>query len=285
MINRIFGKAFLMFGLMALLLTCKQSDPPTKVFEETFGRVGDSVHFSGMDWTVKVHESGQWGPGPNYFSGSEEDIFVDENGYLHLKIVNRDNKWFSTEVVSDDNLGYGTYIWTVEGDLEDIPNNIVLGLFTWDNNTFFEQANSEVDIEFSKWGDNAQNKTGQYGVQPIHFGTHYPERANKMDPGAGKLKGVTTHAFTWTDTLISWVSYAGDTYGSGEVLGTWEFDLSNPARVKEEGGNSANPIIIPAPGATTNARMNFWTLPWVADGPVDGREQEIVIRRFTYEPL
>ncbi|MDG1098290.1 MAG: hypothetical protein P8O20_02805 [Bacteroidia bacterium] len=266
---------------------CKQSDPPKKelVNVDRSARVGDSIRFAGKDWKVKIYEDKQWGPGPNWFSGHEDDITVDVNGYLHMKIVNRDNKWMSTEVISDEVMGYGTYIFTLEADLESIPENIVLGLFTWDNNSFQEAANSEVDIEFSRWGDLSDLRTLQYGVQPINFGTVFPERAFRPEYGLGKLRGVHTHAFTWTDTLISWVSYAGDTYGSGEVLGTWKFDLNNPARIKEEGGNESDPIIIPKPGPETNARINFWILPWVNQRPTDGNEQEVIVRNFEYRPL
>jgi hypothetical protein len=162
-------------------------------------------------------------------------------------------------------------------------SNVVLGLFTWDNNTFFNQANSEVDIEFSKWGNESSTTPLTYSVQPVNFGPYYDERSEyaAMDPSA--LVGVTTHVFEWTDTLITWYSYPGD-YDSGlPIFSSWSFDLSNPARIKYEGGQQSVPIIIPAPGNTTNARMNFWTLPHVAIGPSNGLPHEIIIRDFHYE--
>jgi hypothetical protein len=277
----------LVLGLCYIFLFgCKQSSPPEpSVNTEQAGRVGDSIRFAGLDWTVKVHETGQWGPGPNYFSGNEQDITIDSNGYLHMKIVNRDGKWFSTEVISDKNMGYGTYVFTIDADLEDIPENIVLGLFTWDNNTFLSDANSEVDIEISKWGDKSDLRTLQYGVQPINFGTLYPERMHRPEYPLGKLKGVTTHGFRWSDTTITWASYTGETYGQGELLGEWKFDTSFPARVKEEGGAKSVPVIIPAPGSETNARINLWIATWFSAGPSDGKEQEIIIRDFEYTPL
>lgn len=271
---------------LSFLVSCKQSTPPEpSVNTEQAGRVGDSIRFAGLDWTVKVHETGQWGPGPNFFSGSEQDITIDSNGYMHMKIVNRDGKWFSTEVGCDQSMGYGSYIWTLEANLEEIPENIVLGLFTWDYNTFQSDANSEVDIEISKWGDKTDLRTLQYGVQPINFGVLYPERMHRPEYPLGKLKGVTTHGFTWSDTAIIWASYAGDTYGQGELLGEWKFDTSFPARVKEEGGSKSEPVIIPAPGAETHARMNLWIATWYAAGPADNKEQEMIIRNFEYRPL
>lgn len=260
--------------------SCKQSDP-----EDILDRIGDVVYFSGYAWDVKISDNVLLGPGPNYFSGYYEDVFVDEQGYLHMRIAEHGGKWYSSEVISQMAMGYGTYTFVVQGDLENIPENITLGLFTWDNNTFFEEANSEVDIEFSKWGDTAFDNTLHFSVQPVNFGPYYPERTYNPDTEPGDLIGISTHLFIWTDTLITWNSYRGDSEDPADLVATWSFDLDNPARVKNENGSSSEPIIIPAPGETTNARINFWLLPWVSTIPTDGLEQEVVIRRFAYAPL
>jgi hypothetical protein len=286
MIVQLKNKTYFVLLLAFLLSACYQSDPvPPGVNTEEFGRVGDSVRFSGMDWTVKIYEDNTQGPGPNFFSGDERDIFLDENGYLHLRIVERSGKWMSTEVVADEYTGYGTYRWTIEGYPDAFPANIVLGLFTWDNNTFDEQANSEVDVEFSKWGDPEQETTLQYGVQPINFGPYYPERDYKPEYDQGTLDGVSTHEFVWTDTLISWRSYVGEYAEDDQLIGEWTFDTSNPPRVKNEGSRTSQPVVIPEPGETTSARINFWILTNIARGPVNGLTQEIIIRKYEHIPL
>lgn len=259
--------------------SCKQSDP-----EDVLQRIGDVVYFSGYTWDVKFSEV-QLGPGPNYFSHYYDDINVDENGYLHMKIAEHNGRWYSTEVVGRDVVGYGTYTWVVQADLENIPENIVVGLFTWNNSSFATQANSEVDIEFSKWGDPDLENTMHYSVQPVNFGPFYPERTRDIDTEDGSLIGVTTHSFTWTDTLIEWRSYAGDKIDPAKQIGYWSFNEDNPARVKNENGLSSAPIVIPEPEDATNVRINFWILPWVSPAPTDGVEHEIVIRSFQYTPL
>jgi hypothetical protein len=271
-------KLILLMILIFIGMGCEQSDPPD------YGRDGDRVTFSGRSWTVKTG-SGLMGPGPNWFSNSYSDVFIDEKGRLHMKIAEHDGKWYATEVVSDENLGYGTYIFTIIGDLANIPENIVLGLFTWDNNTFYEQANSEVDIEFSKWGNAENNNPLTYSVQPVSFGTFYSERTHQAVVTPSDLIGASTHGFTWTDTLITWKSYAGYKFGEGELLAEWSFDLNNPARIKAEDGNTSLPIVIPAPGSTTNARINFWILTSIAAKPTDGLEHEVIIDSFQYIPL
>jgi len=268
---------FALAGILLFGVACEQSAPPD------FGRTGDVVKFSGLDWDVKIFET-LVGPGPNYFSGFEEDVFVDNNGYLHMRIAEHDGKWYSSEIVSQDTMGYGTYTFTVEGDFVNMPNNVVVGLFTWDNNTFYEEANSEIDIEFSKWGENKEN-TLQYAAQPVAFsGDYFAERVYNS-PEINPNIGVSTHTFTWTDTLVTWHSYAGDAVLEAFEYSQWTFDTTNPPRVKVEGGQSSQPIVIPGPGSTTNTRINFWLLPWINEGPTGGEAQEYIVRSFTYDPI
>lgn len=267
-------------GILVLLFSsCEQSEPPE------FGRAGEKVFFSGYTWNVKSYLDFQHGPGPNYFSNFQEDIFVDDNGYLHMKISNHGDKWYSTEVINETVMGYGKYSFVVEGDFYNIPRNTVVGLFTWDNTTFFSDGNSEVDVELSKWGDEGEEDILSYAVQPVAFSTFFSERVRKQETSPEDLIGVFNHTFVWTDTLITWKSYRGDSENEADLIASWSFDLDNPARVKEEGGNSSDPIVIPAPGPETQARINHWILTWIDAGPTDNEEQEFIVRRFDYEEL
>ena len=264
--------------LVLLGMGCKQSNP-----EDVLGRVGDVVTFAGRTWDVKWGLE-PMGPGPNMFSRLYDDVWVDENGWLHLTIAKHNEVWYSSEVVGRDNLGYGTYTWTIQADPMSFSDNVVFGLFTWDNNTFYTDGNSEVDIEFAKWGDSTSTAPTTFSVQPVSFGGFFAERTREREIAEEDLRGVTTHTFTWTDTLITWASYKGDK-AEGTPIATWDFDLNHPPRVKIDGSQTSMPIVIPAPGSTTNARMNFWTLPFNSLGPNNQLEHEVVVRSFTYEPM
>ena len=265
--------------LVLLGLGCKQSNP-----EDILGRVGDEVTFAGRKWDVKWGNE-PMGPGPNMFSRLYDDVWVDDNGWLHLTIAKHNEVWYSSEIVGRDNLGYGTYTWTVQADPMSCSENVVFGLFTWDDNTFHTDGNSEVDIEFAKWGDTTSTTPTTFSVQPVSFGGQYfAERTRERDIAMNDLRGVTTHQFTWTDTLITWASYKGDKV-QGTPIATWNFDRNHPPRIKTDGGQSSLPIVIPAPGATTKARMNLWTLPYSTIGPNNQLEHEVVVRSFTYEAL
>lgn len=262
---------------MLILSACEQSEP------QFTNREGDVLTFAGRKWDIKSSNA-LLGPGPNFFTNHPNDVFVDGNGHLHLTVTERNGNWRCTEVVSQDTMGYGTYIWTIQGDPVNIDENIVLGLFTWDNNTFQEEANSEVDIEFAKWGDRDEPYTLQYGVQPIAFGPYNEERVHKPESNNSNWIGISTHAFTWTDTLITWQSWKGGAYGQREPDDSWSFDLNNPPKRKFEGDNVSNPVIIPGPGNTTNARMNLWLVNG-PDGPNFPIRHEIIIENFEYRPL
>jgi hypothetical protein len=268
--------------LLFLIWGCKQSPPPEVDPNEQAYRNGNLIHFSGRDWVVKTYENNMWGPGPNYFSGNEDDITIDSRGYLHLKIVNRNNKWMSTEVIGKDKLGYGRYRFTVEGNMDQLPANVVLGLFTWDDKSFLEAANSEVDVELGKWGNANDQNVLQFGVQPINFGTLFPERMNRPKYNTGLLNGVSTHEFNWTPDSIVWRSYTGEFADPNQQFAYWKFDKFNPARPKTENGLTSNAVVIPKPGNETNARINFWINTWISPGPLSGKTEEVVIRRFTY---
>lgn len=279
--HRILAYLFLLLLFIFVIPSCDQSDPS---FNQ---RDGDMLKFAGRDWIIK-HSPDLLGPGNNYFSDHPNDVWIDDQNYLHLSVNERNGVWYCTEVVSADTFGYGTYVWTVQADLKNMDVNIVLGLFTWDNNTFQEEANSEVDIEFARWGEDTVINTIQYGVQPIAFvppgAEFYNERKFKPDVPAESWVGISTHAFTWTDSLITWESWLGPSYQNGPPIATWYFDQTNPPRRKYENGLSSDPIVIPAPGNTTNARMNLWLFNGV-EGPNFGIGHEVIIRDFQFIPL
>jgi len=249
-------------------------------------RTGDSLFFSGRFWTIKKFETSLMGPGPNYFSTNPNHVWVDNRDQLHMTISQANGKWFATEIVSTDTMGYGTYTFTVLGDFKNMPENVTLGLFTWDDNTFYEAANSEVDIEFSKWGDTNSVQSLNYAVQPVAFGPVYEERAhNEQLENPDVLIGTSTHEFTWAPDKITWRSYTGSEAKDENKIAEWAFTSDMPGRIKYENGQSSVPVVIPKPGRTTNARINFWLQTWISDGPAGGQEQEVIITKFEYQPL
>src|SRR5258708_3441244 len=106
------------------------------------------LRFSGYDWTVKSSD-GRVGPGPNYFSDSNDNVLVDAQGRLHLLITQPNGRWYCAEVISIRSFGYGTYRFYLDTNLDNLDPQIVLGMFTWNDAPAYNHR--EIDIEVSRW--------------------------------------------------------------------------------------------------------------------------------------
>ncbi len=116
-----------------------------------------TILFNDFNWEVKNSSSISVGPGPNYFSSSEENVYVDTEG-LHLKTTFRDGKYNCAEVILDKPLGYGVYKFGLENNLSSLDKNAVFSGF------LYESDSREIDIEYS-WSMVGKSK-GQYVIQP-----------------------------------------------------------------------------------------------------------------------
>ncbi len=216
---------------------------------------GKALDFSGRRWRVKASVSAV-DPGPSPFSDRPEDVFVDDHGRLHLRIAQHNGDWHSSEVLTDQSLGYGTYTFGVDSRLDEIDPNAVLGLFTYDTAPDF--SHREIDIEFSRWSDPA-NDVGQFVVQP------YTNPRNMFRFPVGSRVGETTHRFDWRAGRIEFHSFYGRDFppAPGDLIAHWIFQ---GAGVPREGAG--------------RARINLWQFKGAA--PARGQAQEIVINRFEF---
>lgn len=257
---------------------CKQGEPPVVTVPEIKG----DFAFSGYQWRYK-NATNPVGPGPNRFSGTNDFAWVDANGMLHLKIAKKNNVWTCSEVISTKVFNYGTYIFTCASDISNFNKNVVFGAFTWDTYSFQKQANSEIDVEFSKWGNENETSPISFSAQPVWFGAFNPERTFKAPVASNFLKNPITYMFRWTADSVHWECYEGNTYPGANKLSEWTFDKNNTPRKKQEGNLTSDPIVIPGPSDSTNFRFNFWLFNGVA--PSNSAEHEVVVSNFKYYPL
>ena len=142
------------------------------------------------------------------------------------------------------------------GRVDQLDENVVLGLFTWDSVTPTEHHNREIDIEFSKWGKENNNYNAQYVVQPYDQGGCWYKFPME-------LQGVdSTHSFHWGADSVQFSSFQG--HGA---------DPSD--EIESRTCNDGTP-----PEGNGNARINLWLFG--GNSPSDGPEVEVIIEAFEF---
>ena len=263
--------------ITALLVSTNYNEPcvmgpatlPTNVTAQaiasaTVERVDPNVRwisFSGYDWWVKT-SPGLVGPGPNYFSDSTNNVWVDGQGRLHLRITHRSNQWQCAEVVTKRTFGYGSYRFELDSVVNDINPSVVLGLFTWSDDPAY--THREIDVECGRWADPNDVNNAQYVVQPWEWPNHlvrYPVPAGLTN---------STHSFTWDTNRIAYQalrgSYAPDLPATN-VISTWTFNQA--ADVPQTGDE--------------NVRINLWLI--YGNAPTDNSEVEFIVKDYQFVPL
>lgn len=223
---------------------------------------GRTFQFAGRTWRVKG--PGYYGPGPSHFCDATDCVWVDGTDRLHLTIKYYNNAWRSTEVVLDEALGYGDYIFTTEGDLDLLDIHAVLGLFIWQYGPCYDPAYmwwnpfDEFDIEFSRWGY-AGNDIGQFVAQPWDW----PGNRNRFDATFSEGE-ITSHAFLWLPDRLECRSWRGGPADEAPENMIHEWTYTGPH--------------IPRP-EQPRVHINLWQY----DGP-PATEQEVIFDDFTFIP-
>ncbi len=261
--------------IAALLVSTNYSEPcvlgsnslPTSVFAQAIaGAVVTRAYpgprwlsFSGYDWWVKS-STGPVGPGPNYFSDSTDNVWLDGQGQLHLRVTNRSNQWQCAELVSARTFGYGSYRFQLASPADNLNPNVVLGLFTWSDDPAY--ADREIDIECSRWGNSTDSNNAQFVVQPYNLTGHLARFAVP----AGQTNAALL--FTWETNRVSFESQRGSFSPNptpADVISNWTYTLTVPQTGDE------------------NVRLNLWLINGAA--PSDNQEAEVVISSFQFVPL
>jgi hypothetical protein len=222
----------------------------------------NAFHWCGYDWDVKNSGGFLFGPGPNRFSDSANNVWVDTNGRLHLRITYRSGLWVCPEVVSRRAFGYGTYRFFLASTVNALDPNVVLGLFTYDDDPTTTGGHREIDVEMSRWGNAADPTNAQFVIQPYTISGNLTRWT--IPTGAAP----TTHSFTWSNGRVDSVSHNG-TFAPP------------PASVPQISTWSNTGASVPSPG-DERVRMNLWLFNGTA--PVNGQEVEVIINRFAFIP-
>ena len=234
----------LLLCLMFIPLPRAESVEPSALWKK------DALTFSGFSWDVKT---GYYSPGDNHWS--EQNVRVDDNGWLHLRLSNAGDAWQCAEIASGA-FGYGLYRFHIAGPVDLLDKNAVLGLFLYPGPQLPYRANAEIDIEFARWGQ-ADAPIGNFTVTPTSW--RFPLAVQ------GEL---STHQFLWLPDRVEFSSY----HGHGEptektLLAHWVFRGDDQASI---------------PDTPLQLHINYWLFQGKA--PAQNKQPEIVIRKFIFQP-
>lgn len=214
------------------------------------------ISFSGYDWVVKNSPLNTRGPGNNYWSAA--NVWVDSRGYLHLKLAKniKTGKWECAEIASVNSFGMGTYQFSVEGRVDKLDRNVVLGLFNYSGLDYYD----EMDIEFARWGKKSN---------PNLSCTIYPAEGSVGTPWSGSaefsLNGTySTYRFNRTFTSVLFQGLHGFTSDNSNLFFSKTCTES---------------FISPK---TMQILINLWLFQ--GNIPSDKNSVEIIIQRFSYTP-
>ncbi len=254
---------FISWGALLFVLLILVFGLITTYVVDVWGSGPRTLSFAGYNWIVKGSNF-PTSPGPNYFSDREEDVWVDSNG-IHLTISQRNGRWFSTEVILNQSLGYGKYVFQTRGRFDIIDPNMVAALFTWDND-YPVYNYREIDIEFARWGDPDDATNAQYVVHPGYYVKHY----HRFRIDLTTQNNDMTHYMIWIPGSITFKTYRGQHLNSTPP----ESDLI------EEWAHSSTDV--PPPG-NENVHFNFWL--YNGNAPTNNHGNEFVVTGFTWNPL
>ena len=251
-LNKFIHARYFLIVLVLLFSGCKTIQPVIETSDQT------NIYWSGFNWKVKSGKTKQ-GPGPNFFSANRKSVWVDENGLLHMTIRRVNGNWMCSEIICNEELGYGRYIFQLSTPVDHLDPNAVLGLFTWRSSG--GKHNNEIDIEISRWG-NPVSHNAQYIVQPYTI----PGNIYRFD--ISQVGDFSSHEFLWMPDAVYFHSFHGHYNSSGDYpeIKSWIYTKSK----------------IPNPWKT-HVRINLWLNN--STGPMKKKDLEVVVKAFEFIPL
>ena len=210
-----------------------------------------TIQFAGYEWEVR--RAGFGNPGPNYWSDSVENIWVDVDGNLHLEITHDpvNDRWCCAEVFTREPTHYGRHLFYVISRLDSLDQNVIAALFA------YQDSLHEIDIEFMRSGQTFESYNAQYVVQPWH-------RWGNLRRFLMVLTGTyTAHYFDWQADRVLFKSIHGhyeEPRYPWDLIQEWSYE-----------GND-----VPQVGDSLRVHINLYL-----DGgkpPSDGQEVEITIK-------
>ena len=211
-----------------------------------------TIQWSGHEWLVRDSGPERGGPGPNFWSDSQESVWVDELGRLHLRVRYDKGVWYCAEVWNTKSLGYGRYLFLLSTPPDAIDPRSVIGMFVYANDA------NEIDIELSRWGERRKYPLHQFVVQPAH------RKGNKERRDYRSRSTKSAHGFRWRPEGILFESFAGHRV-KGKPFNRWLY----------QGPDNFKP-------STEKIHINHWL--YQSKPPLNGKASQIIVDKFIFVP-
>lgn len=214
------------------------------------------IRFAGFDWTVEHSTT----PVVGNRNWNNTNVTVDSAG-LHLKVRPINGIWCASQVLSNLDMGFGTYKWEVVGRPDIMDANLILGLFQYPRDWANAAGYDEWDFEWSKWGNTARKYNMDVSINPDKS---HPDNVRALQ---SKMLTLPSDQSSYR-TVRTNHSMTMDIFnGTGGSLFHWEYAPTDTTLVSQ------------IPQRTI---INLWLINGVP--PVDGKEVEIIIKNFSYTP-
>ena len=234
--------------MLALLYGCAKGSSSDTLPVQPGNRI---IQFAGYDWEVRSNETALQGPGPNYFSDRDQNVWVDHLGRLHLKITQKNGNWYAAGIVLKKVYGYGRYIFQIESPASSLDKNGVGAVFLYKND------NQEIDVELSRWGLENNDNT-QYVIQPGD------KSGNKKRFNCLEVNKPSVQVIDWQKGQVNFATYKGnidDTAASGNMIASWHY-MGPDIPMDQD----------------LRVRINLWLFK--GSEPSNGKDQELIISGF-----
>jgi hypothetical protein len=211
------------------------------------------VDFSDFRWRVRKVPSDRGGTVNAY---SPDNVYTDQSGALHLRIIRRNQQWTCSEVNLTRSLGYGTYSFTVE-DISKLEPAAVFSMFTWDYSTHQDNY-GEADINLARWGDPTAHNA-EFVIQPPVVAANI---SRFMAP-PGRLK----HTIVWEPGRVTMSTAPASARTGASVISQHVFTSE-----------------VPIPGIESIRMTLYLYRSPNGKSPDLQRPAEVVVDRFEYLP-
>ena len=208
------------------------------------------LHFGGYDWNVRTTLAARGSDFSDYLASN---VWVDDKGYLHLRMGPQNGQWYCASLTMTRSLGYGTYRFVIS-DSAHLPVSPVLSIFA--HSDLEDTANKTgLRIELGQWGKH-HIVNADYVVSPYYV----PGNSAHFTVPAGPM----THVLRWEPGTAEFTTLKGASAVSHDVVMDHVFKSG-----------------IPIP-STEKIRLDFYDYRHAESGlqqPV-----EIVVQKFEYLP-